>query len=249
MKPYSVISSSSHEPGSINEWAATHQLHWGNQKIAGWDESKFIQSQQFMTSHFWSDRHSVNVFSVIGTAHPDYIGLTWSEFLSQGKRMSINQHLLCKNPAYYLDTDVKNPSILYVSLDGKHWYVNGDGNHRTCLARFQFARLNADQTLSQTMLHGVHVDDYRINHRLQELYGHIDAVLKSGKVRHGGGIEAVRETVARDDGPAWKLDYYLPRIRHTTVGGNVEMLDQDGARALLGDLVRRSRSLLSRMIP
>jgi len=30
-----------------------------------------------------------------------------------------------------------------VSLNGKHWYVNGDGNHRTCLAKFHFARLSA----------------------------------------------------------------------------------------------------------
>jgi hypothetical protein len=224
----------------ILQWAKQFPPHWSDQAIAAWDENLMLEVMPFVTSHYWSDRHSINVFSVTGTAHPDYIGLTWRQFLEQGKRMPVNQNLLQANPAYYLDTGVKHPSMLYVSLDGKRWYVNGDGNHRTCLARFFFEKLTMFGFQSQTMIHGVHVDDYRVDWRLFDLYKRINTLLRSGTTRDGGRIECVREHAGREDGPAWKLDTYIPRIRYTRANGETALLDQEGARALLGRLTRQS---------
>jgi hypothetical protein len=226
----------------IDDWVKSNRLYWAGQTILPWDEKLLMEVTPFVTSHFWSDRHSINVYSVIGTAHPDYINLSWERFLEAGKRMSINKRLLVSNPGYYLETDVKHPPMQYVSLDGERWYLNGDGNHRTCLARFHFERLNANGIPSKTMIHGVAVDSYRVDWALLELYRRIKRVLQSGRVKHAGHLECTRDHVAREDGPAWKLDSYKPDLRYVQPDGAVMKLDWESATRLLVQLERGSRS-------
>ena len=169
--------------GSIVDWARENPPQWDKYTLVAWDLDQLEKVMPFVESHYWSDRESVNVFNVIGTLHPDYIGLSWREFLHQGKRMPVNQDLLRSNPIYYSETQVKQPSMLYISLDGKSWYINGDGNHRTCLARFHFARMNALGLASEALVHGVTVDDYRVNWRLFDAYQSLNnALLKSKKI-------------------------------------------------------------------
>lgn len=221
------------QDGSILAWAHVNPLHWAGNAITAWDEDKFHSVTPFIISHYWSDRHSINVFSVVGTAHPDYISLSWLEFLGQGKRMPVNQHLLQTNPCYYHDTAVKHPSMLYVSLDGKHWYVNGDGNHRTCLARFHFERLNSHGRPSQTMIHGVTVDDYRVDWAFHDVFQRLQNVLVQ---RKAGRVEVVRKRVSRLDGPAWKHDVFSVNLKYTTSKREETLLDRDAATKLLHDL-------------
>ena len=232
----------------IAEWAfnSPNKPRWTSTPIEAWDDNRLQSLMPFVRSHYWSDRHSVNVFSVVGTAHPDYIGLSWEEFLRRGKRMKVNQHLLQTNPAYYFDTGVKHPSMLYVSLNGKHWYVNGDGNHRTCLARFHFERLNAmgldPQTLghsiTQTMVHGVTVDDYRVDWKLFDVFTKLRAALDQSRA---GRVEGHRFHIGREDGPAWRIDRYEPQIRYTAANGQESLLQQDAAHELL---MRHTKSYL-----
>jgi hypothetical protein len=225
----------------IIDWVEKSPPYWADHIIKSWDwdRDNWNEITPFVTSHFWSDRHSLNVYSVIGTAHPDYAGLTWMQFLKSGKRMRGNQLLLQSNPDYYLETAVKHPSLLYVSLDGKDWYVNGDGNHRTCLARFQFERLNEQGDPSQTMLHGVWVDDYRVDWLLFDLYQRIGQILQSGKIKHAKRIECVSKHLSREDGPAWKIDIYLPQLKLINQDGSFVMLDHDATRIYLGQLERQ----------
>lgn len=227
----------------INEWVRDNTPYWANKSIEAWDQNKLDLLQPFVKSHYWSDRESINVFAVVGTAHPDYIGLTWHEFLHQGKRMKNNQRLLESNPIYYEETHVKQPSMLYVSIDGSHWYVNGDGNHRTCLARFQFERLNAHGMSSKTMIHGVTVDDYRIDWELHQLYTSLQKILEISP--RLGRLSVERKSVSRDDTAGWKIDYYQTQLKFINKKGE-HILDKEAAIVLLDKLNGKSASVLSK---
>lgn len=227
----------------IVEWARKNRPHWSRTVIDRWDDNRMQALMPFVRSHYWSDRHSINVFSVVGTAHPDYAGLTWEHFLQTGKRMPANQALLRTNPQYYFDTEVKHPSMLYVSLNGKHWYVNGDGNHRTCLAKYHFTRPDSGGFGSQTMVHGVTVDDYRIDWRLYDAYLKLKEAVRERK--KGESVEGYRYHVGREDGPAWKIDRYDPKIRFIDGQGLEQLLDHEEARTKLASFGKSINQFLS----
>lgn len=222
---------------SVLDWVKDHEISWANQVIETWDSDKMDKLTPFVKSHYWSDRHSINVFSVVGTAHPDYQGLTWLEFLHEGRRMRANQHLLQTNPGYYDETVVKDPSMLYISLNGKHWYVNGDGNHRTCLARFYFDKENLENKATKTMLHGVTTDDYRIDWDLYHLY--IEILKKIDQKKMSARLEVIRRHTERQDGPGWKIDKYNSELKYI-IDGKETMLDRKNAQSLLSQLNKPS---------
>lgn len=90
--------------------------------------------KQFATSYYWTGEKIVNVFEVIGTADPDYIGATWIAMLRLGKRMhSVNLPLLQENPGYYFDISEKSPEMYYTRINDR-LYISGEGNHRTSIA-------------------------------------------------------------------------------------------------------------------
>lgn len=218
-------------------WAERNPPHWQTQQIETWDDNRLQRLLPFVRSHFWSDRHSLNVFNVVGTAHPDYQGLSWIEFLAQGRRMRENQRLLQANPGYYFETTVKAPSMLYVSLNGKHWYVNGDGNHRTCLARFHFDRLATLGDAAQTMIHGVTVDDYRIDWATQRAFEGLRRHCEDGRLRR---VEAGRMALGREDGPAWKVDRFEPWIEVEDKRGRTRRIGHLEAGIYLEEVRNRS---------
>lgn len=230
-------------PSSILKWADTNRPGWADKPIERWDSDKFDRLTPFIKSHYWSDRHSVNVFSVVGTAHPDYIGLSWREFLHQGRRMRANQEMLATNPKYYEQTFVKQPSMLYISLNGKHWYVNGDGNHRTCLARFYFDQQNLDHSHTMTMVHGVTSDDYRVDWDLYHLYQNLLKAIRAAKLNFQ--IEPVRSHFERQDGPGWKIDKYQTQLK-VLDDKSERIMGYKEANSWLHDIERKSTGLLRR---
>lgn len=113
--------------------------HFAEKVIRSWDETQFNVLQPFIMEHYWCGSSSVNVFRVIGTRHSDYAGGTWLDLLMRGKRMdNINLPLYQSNPGYYLETTQKVPMMYYQSIDGGDLYIGADGNHRTCIAKFDF---------------------------------------------------------------------------------------------------------------
>lgn len=178
---------------------------WSGQTLKSWDENGFRQKGEFCSEKYWSGQHSINVFDVVGTAHPDYQGLSWLEFLAQGKRMRQNLLLQEQNPSYYLVEDIKQPTMFYIEIDGGGWYVNGDGNHRTCIARFMF------HEMGKTMLHGVNVESYRTDIRAFAAFQRLrEAALKN---RLPLIISPHRKTLSRDDTAGWMREHYEVRIR------------------------------------
>ncbi len=96
--------------------AASSLLH---QRFAAYPD---IHQDAYLISAHLSSAESVNPMELVGTAHPDYIGLSSLDMLTAGKRMdSINLPLLSKNPEYYLETTKKEPVMNYARVDGNLW--------------------------------------------------------------------------------------------------------------------------------
>jgi hypothetical protein len=172
------------------DWAAT--------RIEAFPEEQFRALLPFVQTHNWLDGGSINISQVIGTRHPDYAGLSWDEFLRQGKRMAANHALWESNPGYYTEQAHKEPEMSYLSLDGQRWFVDADGNHRTCIARFDFARQG------RTMLHGVTQADWRFDHAFADVFAEIQDVILERRL--GLRIRHRNKLVSRADAAGWKLD-------------------------------------------
>ncbi|MBI3755298.1 MAG: conjugal transfer protein TraF [Deltaproteobacteria bacterium] len=169
-------------------------------KIERWSSAFSQKLWPFVKEHYWHSNASVNVFRVVGTQHPDYAGFTWVEFLEKGKRMGLNLKLQEENPGYYYETRNKEPVMYYNSIDGGDLYIGDDGNHRTCIARAVFY-LKGD-----SILHGVTVNDYRIDWRLRDIYDRLLQIIEEKKLSYF--VEPQSEVVSRDDSGGWMLEKY-----------------------------------------
>jgi len=236
--PVTVISSAEH--ATLLERYRKDPPEWARKRILGWNEPAWQRMRPFVCKKYWSDRHSVNVFTVVGTQHPDYVGLTWLEFLERGKRMPQNLALQVENPVYYFQTTPREPPMYFISTDGQRWYVAGDGNHRTAIARFAF---EADG--ERTLLHAVHVEDYRIDWRMYEVF----QALESALMRTGGAarVEAVSTRSARADTAGWMRETYDVKIKLVAFEHDQRaerLLDAPAAETLLASLNRRGGRLV-----
>ncbi len=223
-------------------WAKRNPPSWGNEALLQWDQDLLEAVKPFASSHYWSDRHSVNVFAVVGTANPEHSGMTWATLLQQGKRMHENKTLLQRNPEYYHSVDVKVPVIQLVSMDCNRWMTNGGGDHRVVLARYHFERLRALGIASQTMLHGVMVDEYRIDWGMQQLFCDIKQLLlkQAGLFR----VEPYISLGQRTGGPGWILDTFEPGIKLVRSNQRYRILRRQEALAYLEQLLSKPSGLM-----
>jgi hypothetical protein len=207
--------------------------HWAGQTLLAWDLGAFREAEPFAIEKYWSGQQSINVFEVVGTQHPDYQGMAWAEFLERGKRMRQNLALQDSNPGYYLDDAVKLPTMYYVAMDGSGWYVAGDGNHRTCIARFMFHRMG------RTMLHGVNVESYRTDRHALEIF----RALREAIARKGLSllVEPFREKLSREDTGGWMRETYKTGILLRDLAkGTEEILTPAEAERRLDGIKRES---------
>lgn len=145
---------------------------------------------------------SVELSQVVGTEHPDYGGMSWLEMLSRGKKMRSNLNLLLNNPGYYLATMPNDNQPSYYTQDGSSIFIVGDGNHRTCIARFFLA----ERGLSQ--LHGVTITHDQIDHELLRLYRRLKtAVDKTGTVAR---VQPDRSSISEERHQARETYRYEP---------------------------------------
>lgn len=207
--------------------------HWAGQKLLAWNLTAFREAEPFAIEKYWSGQHSINVFEVAGTQHPDYQGMTWAEFLEQGKRMRQNLLLQDSNPGYYLDDAIKLPTMYYISIDGSGWYVAGDGNHRTCIARFMFHRMG------RTMLHGVNVESYRTDARAREVFRELREAIVVRRLPML--IEPFREKLSREDTAGWMRETFRVGILLRDLAkGTEEPLSVEQAERKLYEIKRES---------
>lgn len=177
----------------------------------------------FAVSHYWSDAQVVNVFEVIGTAHADYIGVTWITMLRQGKRMrSLNLPLLRENQQYYFDLDNKAPDMHYTRINGK-LFISGEGNHRTSIAKVFFAFLGRQN------FGAVKYEEIWIDEEAMRLFGEVQQLLlKKGLPLR---LEPLRQAVKREDTPGWKKDFFNLAFRLANVKtGREKILSKEELR-------------------
>ena len=203
---------------------------WAETTIAGWDADGFRRAEPFATKVVSKFSDALDVFSIVGTEHPDYAGLSWLDFLGTGKRMESNLALYQTNPGYYDATEEKRPAMIYKSLDGVHWRVAGNGNHRTCIARFAF------HYQGKRVLRGLNTTRYAIDRDYLGLFAALQAAAR-GRVH----VEAVPRKRGRDDGPDWMVETFDTAV----------LIDDGGKRRTLGrdDLAREIARLAPRPGP
>ncbi len=188
-------------------------------KILDLAETGIREQQDFIIEEEWQGQTSIDVEQIVGTRHLDYIGMTWLEFLHKGKRMALNHALFEQTPEYYLSGDKKLPTMSYLEVDGK-LYIDDDGNHRSCIAKFYFSELGRNS------LEGVEVRKVRIGRDDARSYLFLQETL----LRHPHLVlTKERRHVSRDDGPGWKKDHYLTQvtIRNTKTGKQLTMKPND----------------------
>ncbi len=192
---------------ALLQLAAETAPQWASEVILPFPEKAFQTTQQFAARHYWIAAGSINIFRVVGTQHPDYIGRTWREFLEQGKHMPANHALWEGNPGYYRETAPKKPGMAYVSLDGLDWFVGSAdgpllecGNHRTCIARFIFS------TEGRTTLHGVTLSDWRVDANFLAAYRAIESLIHTQ--HYGWRVKHKSVLVRREDTAGWHLDHF-----------------------------------------
>jgi len=196
-----------------------HQPFFLEQRIHFWETEKFSSLEPFIVESTWEDNSSINIFFVEGTRHPDYKDFTWFEFLERGKRMQLNLELFQNNPDYYLGTDHKMPTMSYLQIDGGPYYVDADGNHRTCIAKmFFFLR-------GLTMLHGVSVTRHRVDREAIELYG----MLK----RRFTFVRPWKRKLSRQDTAGWMREVFEPVFEVVDKKGRISNLSRDDALSIL----------------
>ena len=159
------------------------------------------EQSPFKAYESWCCNGSVNIQRICGSGHPDYIGLTWRELLSKGRRMPHNLKLFMDNPDYYLDVNQKvNPSMHIHFYNGKG-YVGEDGNHRTCIARFFLYGGKSP------FLHGVRITEVQIDGHMEALFSEVMSLIPSWC----SAIPQSKE-VSRDDGEGWAVHRFENNI-------------------------------------
>jgi hypothetical protein len=177
-------------------------------------------------SYYWTGSKIVNVFEVVGTAHPDYIGATWVTMLRLGKRMrSINLPLLQENPGYYFDTTDKYPEMQYARINGK-LYISGEGNHRTSIAKAFFAFLGLQN------FGAVKYEEYQVDDEGMCIFQKVSRMLREKALPID--IRPIKENYKREDTPGWKKDYYRLAFKIVNYKKNREIVINKDELKILG---------------
>jgi hypothetical protein len=180
---------------------------------------KFVEVEEYYSST------SIDVFEVVGTNHPNYMGRFWAEMLRVGVRMSnINLPLLKRNPGYYFEKTPKKPPMYYAEVDGK-LYIYGDGNHRTSIAKVLFSYTGHRE------LHGVTLHRFFVNHRKIRLIEELKKVARAKGIFLE--IEMERRRVRREDREGFHRDYFQIDVKVVGKSGKSLVIKTDEELRLL----------------
>lgn len=209
-----------------------------HREIKAWDKENFMRLQPFVKEHYWQGHATINVFRVTGTQHPDYQGMTWLEFLCKGKRMTLNHSLYEDNPDYYDECGKKEPTMYFQSIDGGDLYIGQDGNHRTAIAKAVFY-LDGDPSL-----HGVEVNDYRIDWELKRLYEKLLGIVAKRRLSYQ--VSPVCKAISRDDTGGWMIEKYETKVKVVDLSKQTEFLfDTEELKVFVGK--QKKKSILNRV--
>lgn len=146
---------------------------------------------------------TIDARNIVGTAHPDYKGMSWADLIRYGKRMHINIPLLKENPKYYVEEKLKEPTMLLTQIDDDI-YIDGDGNHRSALAKFIF------EGSGYFELHGVTLTAHQTDRKIMNA---LECILGFFEERSTPVVVNIQSTIAkREDDIGIACDIYSHNI-------------------------------------
>jgi len=172
---------------------------------------------------------SIDVFKVVGTNHPNYIGVPWVYMLKVGVRMdNVNLPLLRKNPGYYFEETPKKPPMYYAEIDGK-FYIYGDGNHRTSIAKVLYSYTGHRE------IHGITLYRFSVDHQRKQL---IEELKKVSKVKQVFlDVETERRRIRREDKEGFHRDYFQIDVKVTGKKGKaVRLTTKEELKQLINEI-------------
>ena len=214
---------------SLLEKVRSSLTHWANDTIRPFDEDLYREALPFATRRYWCDSGSVNVFRIVGTDHKSYQNKTWGWMIENGQRMSGNLREYEKNPDYYTQT-AKKKDMSYLTLDGLDYFIT-QGNHRSTIARFDF------HYRGLTTLHGVTIEDVRIDWDLFRAYREIVGLVEEGIL--ACFVTPLSEKLSREDTAGWMLESFRTGLRIRSKGTEQVLETADQARSFLRERTER----------
>lgn len=196
----------------------------------------------FIIENITTHNTNINVFDVNGTEHQDYTNLSWLDILQKAKRIKRNLKECSDKPEYYFRKDDHNKQIYYTSIDDL-LFIDGEGNHRTTIAKALFHYYN------RTDLHGVTVSKIKIDY---ELKNNIELIKTSDKFSQYGFHPQYSLFFMSEQAPKErKHNIEIERKKiYVTITNNQRtklFLDAHGAREFYEEL--ESYSWASRIVP
>jgi hypothetical protein len=140
-----------------------------NDTILSWDKAFPSSKQKFVVQENRKEKQTVNLSKVVGTHHQTYAGnMTWRELLNSGQRMQGPDGWISKvdkNPKLFSESSMPYHDIHYGTVDGENYYIIGEGNHRTTIAKFLFALQGVEP-----LLQGVTTTTYTVDWKACEAH-------------------------------------------------------------------------------
>lgn len=199
----------------------------------------FRRADLFVTARRRENAASVDPCDVAGAAHPGYAGKSWLDVLRHGSRMTSNLAHAERNPGYYDDAAPKVPPMHFSAIEGGPWHVDGEGLHRTCIARALF-HLERHARGAPRVLSGVSTTLYSVD--LTPVRVRDDLIAAARSLELVGDIRLEAVSRRRNDGPGWFSESYDPEFVVTLFPEPVRHLGMAEAVELISDMQRAARS-------
>lgn len=147
-----------------------------------------LKQNPFLIETRFASNTSIPVSNIIGSSHPNYQGISWSNFMAGGKRIESRIKQVDESPEYYYAPGQKDHIGFLKFSNG---YFIEAGNHRSVIAKFLFF---LDDKYNQ-YLHGVYVTEYIFDKKgeflVNDLINTIDSFSYQGIINIA--IECIKE--------------------------------------------------------
>ena len=195
---------------------------WSQQMIAErrdmLPEKHGVSVEDFIVREYQRHDAHMDMRHVVGqTEH--YAGQSWRDAALEPQyrpgKMRAAFAQCERNPDYYFNGELAN-GIKLGSIDGRKWFTDGGGNHRTVVARFACDRI-ARQTGRYPLVRGVSTCHYQPDLQAWQLFCQL-------RQRHAEAIflSVTRVAIPGGNDIAWRLQFFvvdrrfggIPRAAH-----------------------------------
>lgn len=185
---------------------------WASETIQSWNDFfepfNWHDAESFVVRRTSEQDCEIDMRDVVGQ-HEHYAGHTWLEAatkpLPKATKMRTKFGLFDKNPNYYFNGDIAR-DMYFMSIDGKTWFSDGEGNHRTVVAKFGCEQLHREAHTYPLVkgvtkvVYDIDFDSLRLYAKMRDLEssGIIVRVCREEEKEHGGDARTTAYRVTFD---------------------------------------------------